>query len=488
LAKSFGATTALAAGSLSVVPGEIHALVGENGSGKSTLVKLLSGLHRPDAGVICIGKRRFAHLASPSAALALGVATVYQEVLTVGPRSVLHNLWAGLDGLFARRGSAHDRDLRARVVLDELLGYELALDRRAETLSLSERQTVAVARALLRNPRVLILDEATSALDVATRGRLFAALRERAGGGCSVVFISHRMDEIAEIADRVTVMRSGETVATVESSEADPASLVSLMTHGEPMAGRSDRRRAVHGDICLEVRGLRLAPGRAPIQLEVRAGEIVGLAGLEGHGQDRFLKIVRAGGQDTAEVLVGDQRIRSAAEAATNGLVYIPRERRTESLFASKSICENFTLPTVDRDTRAGLISTRSSSRRFQHYAERLSVRMGREDDLVTTLSGGNQQKVVIARWLAAQPRVVLLNDPTRGIDHRSKLELYDLLLDLAADGLALVMLSTEVDEHIELMDRVLVFREFEVAAELGRKELSRERLVSSFFASGANR
>jgi ABC-type sugar transport system ATPase subunit len=377
---------------------------------------------------------------------------VFQEVLVVEARSVLENVWLGSDGLFVSRIGVGERRRRAGEVLEGLLGVAPALDVAVEALSLSDRQACGIARALVRDPSVLILDEATSALDVATRDRLFGVLKARAAAGCAVIFISHRMDEISEIGDRITVMRSGETVATVHRGEASVDDLVRLMTGADELTGHvAERVVREAGEVVLEAGGLML-----------RAGELVGLAGLEGHGQDRFLKGLAAAAGDVA--------------------AYVPRERRAESLFESKSIVENFALPTYERDTAGGVIVPGRSRRRFAEYVQRLGIRLGRAQDLMTTLSGGNQQKVVMARWLATDPRVLLLNDPTRGVDLGAKRDLYRLLLELAAGGLAVVMLSTEVDEHVELMDRVLVFREGEVFCEITRARLSRRALVGAFF------
>jgi ABC-type sugar transport system ATPase subunit len=432
--------------------GEVHAIVGENGSGTSTVVKVLAGVQRPDAGVLEIGALRTEALRSPAQSMRAGVATVFQEVLVVGARSVLENVWLGTDGLFVTKTPEAQRRRRAGEMLEGLLGVAPPLDAPVEGLSLSDRQACGIARALVRDPSVLILDEATSALDVATRDRLFAVLKRRAAEGCGVIFISHRMDEISEIGDRITVMRSGETVATVGRGEASVDDLVRLMTGADELTAHAAERVVREpGEVVLAVDGF-----------EVRAGELVGLAGLEGHGQDRFLKGLAAAAGDVG--------------------AYVPRERRGESLFESKSIVENFALPTYERDTAGGVIQPGRTRRRFAGYIDRLGIRLGRAQDLITTLSGGNQQKVVMARWLATDPEVLLLNDPTRGIDLGAKRDLYALLLELAAGGLAVVMLSTEVDEHVELMDRVVVFREGAAFCEIERGGLSRHALVSAFF------
>ena len=494
LAKSFGPTVALRSCSAEFLAGEVHAIMGENGSGKSTLVKILTGVHRPDAGTLAIADAAGSlatagGLRNPGAAIRAGIMAVFQEVLVVGSRPVLENAWLGADTVFVRHLSEADKRARAGDVFAELLGTGIDLDAPAASLPLSQQQACAIARTLLREPRVLILDEATSALDVATRDRVFAAIGRRRASGMSTLFISHRMDEIGEIADRVTVLRSGESVGTLDRAKATPAKLVTLMTGADHLAGGQGAHqrleRAPSSECVLRVRELRLRPGAAPVSFELRAGEVVGLAGLEGHGQDEFLRALWEGRPDGQVLRVtgsAQTPIRSSRHAARLGLGYVPRDRRSESLFAPLSIQENFGVVTARADRRRGLLSHAVLRARLAEYKDSLGIRMGRPTDLITTLSGGNQQKVIIARWLAREPRILLLNDPTRGIDLGAKRDIYALLDTLAADGVAVVMLSTEVDEQVELMDRVLVFREGTVSAVMERTRLSRTALVSAFF------
>ena len=448
LEKAFGPTQALRSCSFELRRGEVHCVVGENGSGKSTLVKILAGVHRPDAGTLALAGKTVPNLRSPRRAAAAGIATVFQEVLVVEPRSVLENVWMGSDGVFAGRVPAGEKRRRAKEVLDTLLGEAPALETPVERLSLSERQACCLARALVRDPRILVLDEATSALDVATRDRVFALLRERVEAGAAVVFISHRMDEIAEIGDRCTVMRSGETVATLGRSSATADELVRLMTGGDHLTAESAKRpHRPADDVVLNVPGL-----------ELHAGELVGLAGLEGHGQDDFLRSL-AGARDVA---------------------YVPRERRAESLFESKSVRENFGIATLERDRVRGLLSHARTRARLQEYVERLSIVLGDPENAITTLSGGNQQKVVMARWLATEPKVLLLNDPTRGVDIETKREIYLRLRQMAASGTAVILLSSDTLELVHVCDRVAVFSRGRIAAIIDREALSEEAIVAA--------
>ncbi|MFC4468666.1 sugar ABC transporter ATP-binding protein [Streptomyces xiangluensis] len=493
LRKHFGPTVALRDAGLRLFPGEVHALVGENGSGKSTLVKILSGVHRPDAGSMEADGRPFAPR-TPGQALRAGIDTVFQEVLGVENRTVLDNLWLGADGLLRPVSRDMGRRAKAQEVLTALLVTPPSLDVPFGALQLSDRQACGIARSLLRDPKVLILDEATSALDHDTRTRLFSLVRERAARGVSIVLITHRMDEIREIADRVTVLRSGETVATL-GADWDHDEMIRLMTGGAHLVPDAVRAAADPVDdtaprpIVQQVQGSRLRPGGAPCDAVFRQGEIVGLAGLEGHGQDEFLRLLLGHGDTEGVVRIeGDQEhwVTGPRRARQLGIAYVARDRRGESVLPWMSILDNFAIATAGQDVRKGLLSGRSAETRFGHYAERLGIKYGRSSDAITTLSGGNQQKVVIARWLAANPKVLLLNDPTRGIDVGAKRDLYRLLRELSKAGLTVVMLSSEVDEHVELMDRVLVFREGSLAAELGRGALSRERLVDAFFGGAA--
>ncbi|MEU1193222.1 sugar ABC transporter ATP-binding protein [Streptomyces sp. NPDC005859] len=502
LRKHFGPTVALQDAALRLFPGEVHALVGENGSGKSTLVKILSGVHRPDTGSMTVGGLPFAPH-TPAHSLRAGIDTVFQEVLGVENRSVLDNLWLGADRLLRPVTRDAGRRTRAADILAALLVTPPELDAPFGSLQLSDRQACGIARSLLRDPKVLILDEATSALDHDTRTRLFALVKQRAALGMSIVLITHRMDEIREIADRVTVLRSGRTVGTL-GADWEHDEMIRLMTGGTHLvqdtarpvsdATATDSATATASateerPVVLEVTGSRLRPGAEPCRARLRRGEIVGLAGLEGHGQDDFLRLLVGHGDTDGVVRIeGDRehRVTGPGKARALGIAYVARDRRGESILPWMSILDNFAVATAEQDVRKGLLSERAAETRFRHYVERLGIRFGRTSDAITTLSGGNQQKVVIARWLAADPEVLLLNDPTRGIDVGAKRDLYRLLRELARQGLTVVMLSSEVDEHVELMDRVLVFREGSLATELTREELNRERLVDAFFGGAA--
>jgi ABC-type sugar transport system ATPase subunit len=481
VSKRFGATRALVDAHLQVAPGEVHTLLGENGSGKSTLVKIIGGVHRPDTGTFEVDGRPV-DLRNPRQANALGVAVVFQEVLTATSQSILDNIWLGTDGLFARRlGRADQRRVAADTLGRLIDGVDL--DAPAGDLSLSQRQAICIVRALVRNPTLLVLDESTAALDVQTRDRLFAEIRRLTRSGTSVLFISHRMDEVEEISDRVTVLRSGRTISTVARAELSIRGLIADMTGTTGVFERDAGERAL-GDVTLRADGVRLGAETAPIDFALRAGELVGLAGLEGHGQDAFLKrlaSIGVGPGVVTRVLSPDIPLRPT-NTAKSGVAYLPRERRGESLFESMTIRENFALPTLRQDRRGLFLSVKRMSERFAEFVRSMSIRLGTPSDPISSLSGGSQQKVVLARWLASDPKVLLLNDPTRGVDIMTKREIYATLERLCGDGLSIVMLSSEVEELVELVDRVLVFRDNEVFAEIPRDELTTEAVVAAYF------
>ena len=297
------------------------------------------------------------------------------------------------------------------------------------------------------------------------------------------------MDEIEEVADRITVLRSGRSVATVDRGEATSGELVRLMSGADHLTAGAEAdvpaSERIRGDGVLLARGVRLRSEAPAIDFTLHAGELVGLAGLEGHGQDSFLRTLSMGAAEGSVLRLDDGRetvIRSPAQAADNGVVYVPRDRRSESLFPSLSIRDNFAAPTLAVDRQLGVVRRTRTDARLRHYRDELAMKLTSAGLPITTLSGGNQQKVVMARWLAVDPSILLLNDPTRGVDLGAKRDLYKLLRELTDKGVGVVMLSTELDELIELMDRVLVFREGGVFAELPRQELARETLVASFF------
>jgi ABC-type sugar transport system ATPase subunit len=480
----YGATRALDDVTLRLRAGEVHALIGENGSGKSSLVKVLSGIVRPTRGTVAAFDGDF-RLRRPRDAQRAGIVTVFQETLIADDLSVADNIALGRDGWLRRSDSGRDARRAAAMVL-ERLGCDLGtLDTRAGDLSLSQQHQVAIARALARPWQLLILDEPTSALDVQAREPLFALVRDGAATGRSILYISHRMEEIEALADRVSILRAGHLVATVEKVEATHERLVRLMSHERSAATIPQQRARTLGAPRLVTTDLRLEQRHDPIELMLRGGEALGLAGLEGHGQVEFLRClggwVRPATGSVAIVRSDGttHTIRTGVDAFAEGVAYAPGDRKRDGIFAEMSVVDNLLLPTMRDYVRWGLLSVRDYKIAGRELAARAGVR-GELNDPVGRLSGGNQQKAVVGRWIARTPRVLLLDDPMRGVDVAAKAEIFGAVHWLIEQGTAVVLLSTEVLELVEFCDRVLVFRDHELACQLAGADLNQTDVLGA--------
>ncbi len=495
LRKSYGATQALRSCNVDIAPGEIRALLGENGSGKSTLVKILSGVVRADAGSLELsGAPLSVH--SPREAQARGIVTVFQETLVAPELSVLDNIFLGSDRTFRwGRPRAEQRRI-AREALDALGASPIKLDTPVSVLPLHRRQLVTLARAMARPWRLLILDEATSALDVESRDALFRFLKRGRPKGSAVLFISHRMDEIAALAHSVTVLRSGETTATLAIADASVDQLIAMISRshdgGHAPSTRSSPVRHENpptqaSEPRLRAQGVVLRSGARPIDLEARSGEILGFSGLDGHGQADFLATL-AGLNKTEAGTVETLRdgawrpIATLREAVRSRVCYVPRDRKSEGLFLGLSVLDNYGLPTLWREARLSFIDRAALRRRAEGDLGVLHTRYSSLSGPIARLSGGNQQKVLLARWLATSPAVMIMDDPLRGVDAATKGEIYDVFRDLAGRGVTLLLLSTEIEELITCCDRVAVFRESQVSAMLEGAALTREAIVAAMF------
>ncbi len=490
--KSFGPTRALVSCSLDIAEGEIRAILGENGSGKSTLVKILSGVLPADSGTIAIDGRPIA-FRSPRQAQASGVVTVFQETLIVHELSVLDNIFLGTDGLFGWHLPQAEQRRIAGETLAALDAGSINLDARLEALPLHQRQIVTLARALVRPWRLLILDEATSALDIGGRDALFRYLKHHRHPNSAVLFISHRMDEITNLADSVTLLQSGESVTTLPIGDAPAELLIDMISKsrdgGAPVVPESKRPTPapVASAPRFRAHDIILRAGARPINLEVRPGEILGISGLDGHGQAEFLSVLACLNKPESGA-VEDRRddvwrpITSMREAVRRGICYVPRDRKSEGLFAGLSVLDNYGLPTLSRWSRFSFIDRKGLSRRATDDLEVMRTRYPALSAPVGRLSGGNQQKVLLARWLAVNPRLMILDDPLRGVDAATKLEVYQVFHDLAAQGVTLFFLSTEIEELLISCHRVVVFREAQVSRILEGEAMSREAVVAAMF------
>jgi ribose transport system ATP-binding protein len=492
VSKSYGGVRALEKADLDVQAGRIHAILGENGAGKSTLIKVMAGVVAPDEGRMLMEGREIS-FASPAAANAAGIVCIFQELSLVPDLSVADNIVISDP---PRRFGGIDRRAQRRIA-EEALARAGASDIHpralVKDLSLSRRQMVEIAKALARKPRVLILDEATSALTAADVSNIFVVLKRLRSEGLALLYISHRMHEIAELADDCTVFRNGRKVATYPAGTRTDAEVVEMMIGREYKNVFPPKPPAVPASRppVLECRNLSWSGRLHDISLAVRPGEIVGLGGLDGQGQRELLLalfgVLRG---CTGEILVDGKpaSIASPSQAKDEsiGMALIPEDRKTEGLMLPMTVRDNLSFAALDRISRHGVIDRGREQAMIDDMVRLLAIRSAGVDIPVGALSGGNQQKVVIAKWLMNRPRIILLNDPTRGIDVGTKQEMYALFRRLTAEGAAILFYSTDYDELIGCCDRVLVLYDGAVKRELVGEEITEHALVASALAIGA--
>ena len=464
--KTFGPTVALDRVSLRAYEGEVHAIIGGNGSGKSTLAKVISGVLVPDQGQVSIfGKSA----TTPAESKALGIANVYQEVLVADECSILENLFLGADGLFATAEPRDVRYERAQKIMRDLLGFDVDPDTIVGDLPLSLKQWITIARGILTNPRVLILDESSAALDFEATERLFAKIREMKAAGCAIFIVTHRIAELVRIADRATVLRDGVSVGTLEKGEITEENILRLIAGPERERALSDSKpvKRQSDRPIVRMTDVRVWSDTTPFDFNLYPGEVVGVTGLDGQGQADFVRAL-AGVQSVLDGeihLVRDKKaepIFSLATARENGIAYVSGDRKKEGIFPNLSIFENMCMPIYGGYSTGGFLKFISKGKLdpiFAHETQKLGTKMGDQDNLITSLSGGNQQKVLIARSFAERPGVLVLNDPARGIDIGAKIDLYRNLREFAGRGNAVLFLSSEIEEFLGLCNRVVVFR-----------------------------
>jgi ribose transport system ATP-binding protein len=482
--KRFPGTTALDDVSLDVRAGEIHAVIGENGAGKTTLLMILSGVYAPDEGRILRRGEEIA-FSRPQDAQAQGIGTVFQELSLVAGLSVAENVFAGrqptnrLGTIDRRRMQRETRDLLVS------LGSPIRPDERVASLDVGERQIVEIVKALSLEVRLLLLDEPTSALSSEETAHLFDVLRRLAERGIGVVFVSHRLSEVFEIANRVTVLRDGRLVGTYEREELTLDKAVRLMVGRELSILYPDRADVV-GKPLLEVLGLVSGPV-GPIDLTVREGEVVGIAGLRGAGRSRLVRAV-AGVErrERGNIHVNGRpvRIRRPWHALERRIAVVPSDRKNEGLFLRMPLGRNLVAAALRLVSRLGFVSGPAEERLADRLMRELDIRARGIDQPVQTLSGGNQQKAMLAKWLALEPRILLVDEPTQGVDVGAKAEIHELLRRLARQGVAVLMVSSELPELLGMCDRIVVMANGLVAGELDGRHATEEEVMT--LAAGA--
>ncbi|WP_198410821.1 sugar ABC transporter ATP-binding protein [Microbacterium halophytorum] len=490
ISKSFPGVRVLDQVTLSVHAGEVHALMGENGAGKSTLMKILMGIYAPDSGAVLVDGEPV-EIASPKDALLRGVAMIHQELNPVLDMTIAENIFLGRErrtaaGLFDERGTRRE----AQAILDRL-DIDLEADRPMRELSVAQMQLVEIAKAISVESRIIVMDEPTSAITEADVETLFGHVQRLAASGVGIIYISHKMDEIFRIADTISVLRDGGLVRTDAAGAFDEPTLISLMV-GRSLDDTFPKRSVEIGEPVLTVRGWSSPPVVRNVSIELRRGEVLGIGGLIGAGRSEFVEslfgIRRGRGAGPVRLRGRDVRIRRPRDAIRLGIALVTEDRKGSGLNLAASVGENITLVALHRLFSTGILNRREERRVARSYIDRLRIRTPSDGQLVSRLSGGNQQKVVLSKWLLSEPDIVILDDPTRGIDVGAKRDLYELIGELVETGRSVILISSEMSELMGMSDRIHVMAEGRVTGTLERSEFSQERILELASRFGAEK
>lgn len=483
IVKRYPGVTALRDVSLSVEPGEVMALVGENGAGKSTLLKIVAGAARADEGVIEVSGQTV-QIHSPRESQAHGIAVIYQELNLANDLSVAENIYVGREPK-TRFGTVDFRAMKSGASrLLSSLGINISPDEIVGNLNIALRQMVEIAKALLVDARVVVMDEPTSSLTQEEVETLLTLVRQLRSAGVGVIYVSHRMREIFEIADRITVMRDGSVVGVCDAKASRPNDIVQMMVGRELVDLYGVRTAPLDRTATptLEVRGLSSGPLLHDVSFAVRPGEIVALAGLIGAGRsDAALTIFGAVKRRAGEILIDGQpmALRTPNEAMDAGIGFVPEDRKSQGLFLGLPVRENMSAASLARISRMSVVSRRRDRDLARQYAKQLGLRESAIEVAAGTLSGGNQQKVILARWLARRPKLLILDEPTRGVDVGAKAEIYQLIRTIASEGVAVLVISSELTEVLGIADRILVMREGYGVGELDAADATEKRVMA---------
>ncbi|MEJ9230071.1 sugar ABC transporter ATP-binding protein [Peribacillus butanolivorans] len=484
--KAFGQNKVLEGVQFSLEGGEVHALMGENGAGKSTLMNILTGLHKHDQGTIEINGKETSFKDSKEAEEA-GMAFIRQELNIWPEMTVLENLFIGKE-MVNTFGVLRNKQMKARAnEIFKTLNISLPFDKEAGLCSVGEQQMIEIAKALMTDAEVIIMDEPTAALTDREIEKLFEVMKGLTKKGVSLVYISHRMEEIFAICDRITVMRDGKTVDTKRIKDTNFDEVVQKMV-GRELEDRFPHREAHLGEVVLDVKGLTKKGLFEDIHFAVRKGEIVGVAGLMGAGRTEIMRALFGVDQiDSGEITVEGKKvsIRKPTDAVRYGLAFITENRKEEGLILDFSVRENIGLPNLKSFAPSGLVKTEDEKKFAEMMIKRLHVKTSSTETIIGNLSGGNQQKVVIAKWIGTSPKVLIMDEPTRGIDVGAKREIYELMNELTERGIAIIMVSSELPEIVGMSDRILVVHEGKIAGELKKQDVTQEKIMA--LATGGN-
>jgi ABC-type sugar transport system ATPase subunit len=480
ITKSFAGVRALKGVSLSLFGGEVHALIGENGAGKSTLIKIITGAISADSGRLEIFGQLVSHN-SPSVSRSLGISAIYQQPSIFPQLTVAENIALALED----DGSGWKVNWKARYArakeLIERLGTSINPRRLASTLSMAEQQVVEIAKAIGAEAKILLMDEPTALLSEREVSNLFRLIDRLKECGVGIIYISHRLEEISSIADRITVLRDGESIDCRKADEVDRAELIHLMV-GRSIASIYPKKQVPIGELAIEVRGLQsYSAGLHNISFSVKSGEIFGLAGLVGSGRTELAETLFGLRPSASQILLEGKviEISSPSDAISSGIGYLPEDRRQHGLILEMGIYANISLANLPSVSRWGLIDRTRENTQAKRYVDDLRVKASSIFAAAGTLSGGNQQKVALARWLAIAPRIMILDEPTQGVDVGSKSEIHDLIMQLAERGVAIILISSELPEILGMSDRVGVFHSGTIAGILSRQEATQAKIMS---------